>query len=292
MKRMSFYPFWIFLFSFFLFAGFASILLFFTCSIANAFQAEISPHEISPGDAFIIKVIAKTSQLPVASLAEKQFYFSNCGEDCFIAIGSAGLDTKPGDYLIHISVGNEKRSLDFTVKQRIFPIQRITLPYDMVFLSRDNLKRVGKENEKITSLCQVVSDRLWAGRFIQPLKNDVSTIFGVKRILNNKKISIHRGVDIKGEEGEEVKASNNGRVVLTEELFFGGNTVILDHGHGIYTLYMHLSRFNVKSHDIVSKGDIIGFVGSTGRSSSAHLHFGVKVLNINTNPLSLLRLDL
>jgi len=99
-------------------------------------------------------------------------------------------------------------------------------------------------------------------------------------------------VDIRGKEGDRVAASNRGRVVLAEELFFGGNTVILDHGQGIFTIYMHLSSFNVKPDDLVSTGDVIGSVGSSGRSSGPHLHFGVKVLGISVNPVSFAKLRL
>jgi len=154
------------------------------------------------------------------------------------------------------------------------------------------MMRAKREDKRLKSICQIVSERLWEGKFILPLENDISTVFGTKRIINQKMISIHRGVDLKGQEGEEVKASNSGRAVLAEELFFGGNTIILDHGQGIYTIYMHLSKFNVKPEDIILKGDIIGFVGSSGRSTGPHLHFGVKVMDINTNPVSLAKLNL
>jgi murein DD-endopeptidase MepM/ murein hydrolase activator NlpD len=79
---------------------------------------------------------------------------------------------------------------------------------------------------------------------------------------------------------------------MAEEFFFGGNTIILDHGQGIYTIYMHLSGFNVQTGAIVSKEDIVGYVGSTGRASGPHLHFGVKVTNINTNPDAFTKLGL
>jgi len=110
--------------------------------------------------------------------------------------------------------------------------------------------------------------------------------------MNKTWTSIHRGIDIKGLEGDEVKASNNGRVVLAQELFFGGNTIILDHGQGIHTVYMHLSQLHVDCGDAVSKGDVIGLLGSTGRSTGPHLHFGVKISNISVNPLSVLKLGL
>jgi len=265
--------------------------LFFIQSPAIAFQAEVIPREINPGDAFIVKVI-EASEIPSALLKDNPLYFSSFGKGSFIAIGAIRPETKPGIYHIKLSVGEEKMSLDIVVRHTTFPTQRLTLPESMVFLSPENLRRAEREEEKLKTLFQKVSERLWMGSFMRPLDNEISTDYGTKRILNERKISIHRGVDIKGEEGEKVKASNNGRVVLAEELFFGGNTIILDHGQGIYTCYMHLSKFSIKPGDIVSKGDVIGFVGSTGRTSGAHLHFGVKVMNISTNPLSFIALEL
>lgn len=271
----------------------STIIVFFTCITAYAFHAEISPSEIKPGDAFVIKVnSAKTSRLPNASLKGRRFYFSNCGEGCFVSVGSAGMRTRPGVYTIKLRVGKKIKNLHLVVTKTSSPTLVLTLPYDEVFLSKENLRRAKREKKKLKTIFQKVSKRLWEGSFVLPLENDVSTPFGTKRILNKKWISIHRGVDVTGQDGEEVKASNSGRVVLADELFYGGNTVILDHGQGIYTTYMHLSNFNVSVRDMVSKGDIIGFVGSSGRSTEPHLHFGVNVMNVSTNPVSLIELNL
>lgn len=267
--------------------------IFFIYTSADAFQADVLPGEISPGEAFVIKVTdAKTPRLPSALLAGKRFYFSSCGKGCFVAIGAVEMKTKPGVYTIRVKIGEKRRNLNLIVKHARFQTIKLNLPEDKVFLSPENMGRVKRENRRLKSIWRMVSDRLWEGSFILPVDNDISTEFGTKRIINNKRISVHRGVDIKGQEGEEVKASNNGRVVLAKELFFGGYTIILDHGQGIYTIYMHLSEFNVEPRDIVSRGDIIGFVGSSGRSTGPHLHFGVKVQNINTNPVSFVELDL
>ncbi|OGW39709.1 MAG: hypothetical protein A2Y97_00805 [Nitrospirae bacterium RBG_13_39_12] len=271
----------------------SAILLLSIHISAEAFQAEVFPSLISPGEAFIIKITeAKTSQLPTAFLDGQEFYFSRCGECCFIAIGAVRLESKPGIHNINLEVGTKRKYLKLLVKQTSFPTVNITLPEEKVFVSTENLRRVEIENKRLKSIFQIVSDRLWEGNFMLPLENDISTLFGTNRIINKKKISVHKGLDIKGKDGEVVKASNSGKVVLAEELFFGGNTIILDHGQGIHTIYMHLSEFNVKPEDIAVKGNIIGFVGSTGRSTGPHLHFGVKVLNININPVSFVKLEI
>ena len=173
-----------------------------------------------------------------------------------------------------------------------FETINLTLPEEKVSPSTENILRIEKEADLLNSIWQIDSERLWEGSFVFPLRNPLSTPFGTKRIINQGTISLHRGLDMEGRAGEEIHASNKGRVVLTEELFFGGNTVIIDHGQGIFTVYMHLSGFNVNLGDLVSKNDVIGFVGSTGRSSGPHLHFGVKVAGINANPVSLVGLKL
>lgn len=260
---------------------------------AESLRVEISPKKINPGDAFLIKVTGiKTSFLPSASFAQRDFYFSDCGENCYVAIGAIDIKTKPGVRTVKVKIGEKKRNLKLSVRKARYPKLKIRLPDDKVLLAPDDLDRVKREDERLKLLFQTVSEKFWVGDFIVPLKNDISTGFGTKRIMNRKWLSVHKGMDIRGQEGEGVKASNNGKVVLAEELFFGGNTIILDHGQGIYTVYMHLSRFKVNPEGIVSKGDVIGFVGSSGRSSGPHLHFGVKVLDINVNPVSLMELEL
>jgi murein DD-endopeptidase MepM/ murein hydrolase activator NlpD len=279
--------------------GILSFLIFSVFSVftlrESSLAAEITvlPQELFPGDAFVLKVNdTKVSRLSPFSFKGKKFYFSRCGERCFIAVGAVEMKTKPGIYPVKLKIGKRREHKDIVIKPISFPTLELTLPEDEVFLSTENLKRVKKEERKLKSVFWKVSRRFWKGDFILPLENEISSFFGTKRIFNEKRISLHRGLDIRGEEGEEVKASNRGRVMLAEELFFGGNTIILDHGQGIHTLYMHLSEMNVRSGEMVSKGDVVGFVGSSGRSSGHHLHFGIKIMNISINPLSLTELDL
>ncbi len=269
------------------------ILLFFSCAYAVALEAEVIPTEVGQGDAFAVKISgASLSEHPISVFRNRIIGFSECGKGCFIGIGAVDMGTKPGEYKIELDTADVKTSLPLVVKKADFPSISLTLPEGKVFPNKKDLKRAIREADKLKKIWPVSTEKLWSGEFILPLENGISTVFGTKRVINKKKNSIHRGMDIRGKHGEKVKASNRGRVVLAEELFFGGNTVILDHGREIYTIYMHLSAFSVKRGDIVSKGDIIGLVGSTGRVSGPHLHFGVKIMGANTNPVSLIGLDL
>lgn len=275
----------------------ALFLLFFCItalySASLAFEAIVIPPEINPGDAFAVKITtAENPGVPAATFDERPLYFSSCGDGCSIAIGSADISAKPGVYSVLLSLGEKNTSLDLVVKQAEFPTIHLSLPPDKVFLSPEDQERANREAVTLSRIWPVISDRLWDGKFIQPLDNEVSTAFGVKRIMNKKKTSLHRGVDFRGRTGEPVRSFNRGRVVLAQELFYGGNTVILDHGQGIYSIYMHLSNFNVKVNDMLAKGAVVGRVGSSGRVTGPHLHFGVKVRSQNTNPLSFTELGL
>jgi hypothetical protein len=260
-------------------------------SYADVFQATLLPSRITPGDAFLVKVSdAGEQELPAAFVNGKEIPLTSCGQRCLIGIGAVSLETKPGRHLIHLQIGEKSIQLPLLVKRAHFPTLFLTLPKEKVFLSPDDLERAEREEERLRSIWMTVTGRLWEGPFLFPLDHSISTAFGAKRVMNRKVTSIHKGVDIRGKEGDGVRASNHGKVVLAEELFFGGNTVILDHGQGIFTMYMHLSSFNVRPDDIVSTGDIIGSVGSTGRSSGPHLHFGAKIRGISVNPVSLVKL--
>jgi hypothetical protein len=267
------------------------VLLNFTH--ASAYRASVSPLQINPGDAFIVKVEESGNPgKPSAVFNKKPLLFSSCGEGCFIAIGSADVNSEPGVHSVLLSLDGKKTNLDITVKKGDFPTIHLTLPPGKVFLNPEDQERANREAIKLKKIWPVISNRFWDGKFIKPIDNEVSTVFGVKRIMNKKKTSLHRGVDIRGKSGEAIHAFNRGKVVLAEELFYGGNTLIIDHGQGIYSIYMHLSKIAVEENDIVPKGQVVGYVGMSGRATGPHLHFGVKVQSTNANPLSLMELDL
>jgi murein DD-endopeptidase MepM/ murein hydrolase activator NlpD len=135
------------------------------------------------------------------------------------------------------------------------------------------------------------TEKTWNRNFIAPTDTELSEVFGVKRIMNEKKTSIHRGVDYRGKKGTPVRAINAGTVALNDDLFFGGLTLVVDHGMGLYSIYMHLSKFNVSAGDKVDKGKVVGFIGSSGRSTGPHLHMSVKLGGVSVNPESFFKLE-
>ena len=266
--------------------------LFFSTT-AEAFQVTAEPQTVVPGDPFLIRVTGLgNAQHPHAAFTGRKLMFVPCGDDCSVAVCVADLELKPGKHRIVVSEGQRKRSATISVRRHVATVVRLTLPPDKVTLSPEDMRRVQREENILKALWAEQADKKWDGNFLLPLQSEISTQFGVKRIINNKRVSFHRGIDIRGKEGQPVMASNSGTVVLAEELYFGGNTLIISHGMGIFTVYMHLDSFGANKGEDVVKGDIIGFVGSTGRSTGPHLHFGVKVQDASANPLTFTKLKL
>jgi len=158
-------------------------------------------------------------------------------------------------------------------------------------LTKELLKRIRQENRLLRRIfSQVTPKKFTEAKLHPPLdKLVVSTPFGAKRIINGKKRSIHWGTDFRAPAGTPVYAALSGKVVLAKELYFTGKTVIIDHGAGIHTLYAHLSKITVKEGERVKAGQLIGRVGSTGRSTGPHLHFGFYVADVKADPMIVIK---
>jgi len=209
--------------------------------------------------------------------------------------GLIGIDvnTRPATYPIKI-VGTDEGSgvylspLSFKVEKVDFGVQKLSLPSSMVDLDTKTLGRVNQEARQLKTLLQASrGERLWRGTFIRPVEGEVSGAFGLSRIINGKRRGQHTGIDLQAEEGTPVLACNSGMIVLVDQLFFSGKSVILDHGWGLFSMYFHLSETRVNEGDRVNKGAMLGRVGSTGRSTEPHLHWGIRMNGARVDPLSL-----
>jgi murein DD-endopeptidase MepM/ murein hydrolase activator NlpD len=186
---------------------------------------------------------------------------------------------------------NEKKIIKKVFK-REYKIQRIDgLEEKKVTPPEEVYERIKRENKWIGKARAINSDLVFfKNKFINPLENAIVTgVYGSQRILNGKPKWPHYGIDFAAEEGTEIKAMLDGVVTLVEtDLFYTGGTLIFDHGHGISTLYMHMKKILVKKGQKVKQGDIIGTVGSTGRSSGAHLDVRLNWFEIRLDPATVL----
>jgi murein DD-endopeptidase MepM/ murein hydrolase activator NlpD len=146
------------------------------------------------------------------------------------------------------------------------------------------LERIKSEAERLERLFAATSLPSWDFPFLPPVADYSPTNFGARRIINGEPRSQHAAVDIKVPEGTPVAAIATGTVALAGDQFFGGLSVVLDHGGGLFSVYYHLKYFTVREGDRVGKGEVIGAVGSTGRASGPHLHFGIRAAGGRVDP--------
>ena len=187
--------------------------------------------------------------------------------------------------VLHLPDGsNDERVL--TIEKRQYVIQRIEgLPQETVTPNPDQLARIQREAAQIRALRDVVSAEPDAfGALIWPAIGPISGVYGSQRILNGEARAPHMGVDVAAPAGTPVVAALGGVVRLTEEFFLTGNTIMIDHGYGLTTTYLHLSRIDVKAGQHVRQGERIGAIGATGRVTAAHLHWGMEWFGVRLDP--------
>jgi len=164
------------------------------------------------------------------------------------------------------------------ISKKDYPFETLSVNPKRVKLNKKDLERVVKERKILKKVYQVRNEKLLIDSdFSIPLKSKVTSFYGTRRLFNNVRKSQHLGIDYRAKVGVPIPSSNKGKVVLAKNLFYTGNTVIIDHGLGIFTLYGHLNKVLVKEGEMVSKKQILGEAGKTGRVTGPHLHWGVKV---------------
>ncbi len=227
-------------------------------------------------------VIGKSNIKSKVFIDGKEISVSNDGHFIF---GISRNRTK--DINIKITSSNNTQEITRKIKHRKFKVQRIDgLPKRKVTPNENDMKRIRKEG-KLIAIAKKENSNLahFFEDFIRPVDGITTGVYGSQRILNGKPRRPHYGIDIAAPKGTKIKNSNSGRVILSEKnLFFTGGTIIIDHGHGLISIYSHLEELFVKEGDYVKRGEMIASVGSTGRSTGPHLDFRLYCRNIPVDP--------
>ncbi len=202
------------------------------------------------------------------------------------------LDVPAGDYplvaaLVDLQGRTTAAELTLHVDYKKRPKEELTLPERMVTPVQKDVIRINRESDLLNDKYELRSSRLWTV-FERPVDDPVSSVFGKRRVMNGKPKSPHSGTDFRSPAGTPVRSISSGRVVLVSDLFYTGQTVVVDHGEGLLSVYAHLSKILVEENHELQAGDVLGKVGSTGRSTGAHLHLTVRLLGERIDPLALL----
>jgi murein DD-endopeptidase MepM/ murein hydrolase activator NlpD len=214
------------------------------------------------------------------------------------ALLGVDLEKSAGKYEFTVAIqlqGDERVSCHAAVevKEGHFATENLTVKKQFVEPNPEQEARAEAETKRLREIYdRVTSEKLWNGAFRVPLDGDFKgSNFGKRRVLNGHPGSPHGGVDFPAPTGTPVHAAQKGRVVLAEELYFSGNTVIVDHGFGIYTFYCHFSEIDSRVGDEVVAGTVLGKVGATGRVTGPHLHWGLQVQHSRVNALEILKVQ-
>lgn len=218
----------------------------------------------------------------------------------WFALAGASIDTKPGQYTLELSAESKNSgSMSFA---HVFSVAAAHYPKIKVALSVEKkfTQPTPEEQQQIADAVKIKQDylnrvtpaRQWEGNFTPPASAPISDVFGSERIFNGETSSPHLGLDFRVPNGTPVAALNSGTVLLARPLFYEGNFVVIDHGQGLLSLYLHLSEFKVKEGDVVTRGQIIGLSGGTGRATGPHLHVAIRWQGTYLDPARLLQLNL
>ena len=212
-------------------------------------------------------------------------------KDGYFAFGLS--KDRKNDVIIKIIEQNKTKEITKKVYKKKYQIQKINgLPQKQVTPPKEVYERIKNDNKLIAEARLISSDHIFfSEKFIIPIDNvPITGVYGSQRILNGIPKSPHYGLDFAAKEGTPIKAMQSGYVTLAEnDLYYTGGTIIIDHGHGVSTLYMHLKKLNIKKDQKVSKGDIIGFVGKTGRATGSHLDVRLNWYELKLDPESILK---
>jgi murein DD-endopeptidase MepM/ murein hydrolase activator NlpD len=204
------------------------------------------------------------------------------------ALVGIDLETKPGSYDLQVKTSDAAEvNPSVQVLPKSFPVRRLRVAENFVNPPPEALEQIARDNKTIAKIYAQRSPKRWLGTFVLPVDGKPTSNFGTRSYYNGRPRSPHNGVDFVSEPGTPVRASNHGVVVMAEALYFTGNTVIVDYGAGLFSLFAHLSEFRIGNGDTVAPETIIGLVGATGRVTGPHLHWSVRLAAARVDPLSL-----
>jgi murein DD-endopeptidase MepM/ murein hydrolase activator NlpD len=242
----------------------------------NAFAADLPEPRPVPGGIAIVNLGA-APQRPSATFNGKQVLVLG-DEKSWQAVVGIPLAAKPGKETLRVVKAGDQLAKTIVIEPFKYSEQRLTVPPGKVDLSKEDMARYERERDHLAAVAATHSATLPATlRMLQPAEGRRSSSFGLRRIFNNQPRNPHNGMDIAAPVGTPVRAAAPGKVIDTGDYFFNGNTVWLDHGSGVLSMYCHLSAINVKAGDTVNAGDVIGAVGATGRVTGPHLHWSVSL---------------
>src|SRR5258706_824868 len=263
-------------------------------SAADAIQIATAASSVQPGE--VVLFTAMTAA-PVEALRARAFDRDlptfRLDSRTWQAVLGIDLDTAVGSYPVSFDALPDGHEVDTTVtlavRSRVFATRTLQVDDSFVNPAAPTMQRIISEAAELARLWeQSAQSRLWSDVFVRPVPGRATSVFGSRSIFNGQARQPHGGADFLSPTGTPIQAPTSGRVVLARELYFTGNTVVIDHGLGLFSLLAHLSVIDVHAGESVTAGQIVGQVGATGRVTGPHLHWAVRIGNARVDPLAVL----
>jgi murein DD-endopeptidase MepM/ murein hydrolase activator NlpD len=256
-------------------------------------RAALAPPVARPGDAVLVRVRAPGGHAPAATLAGRPLQFWTKGDEAW-AVAGLPIETPPGPVPLALPEAGPDAppAATLEVVEPGFPSRALTVAPRFVEPPRSVRKRIARDQAAFAAAyARPFAPPLFSGSFDWPRRARTTARYGDQRVLNGKKETVHYGLDLEGPRGAPVLAANDGEVVLARDCYYSGKTVVVWHGADLFTLYFHLDRMEVRPGARVARGERVGRLGSTGRSTGPHLHWSARAGGLLVDPESLLGID-
>ena len=263
-------------------------------SAADAMQIVTAARSVQPGE---VVLFTARAEAPIDALRARAFDRDlptfRLDSGTWQAVLGIDVDTRAGSYPVDFDALSDGRNVETTVtlvvRKRVFATRALQVDEGFVNPSGPALQRIASEAAEVAHVWeQSAQSRLWSDAFVRPVPGRATSSFGTRSIFNGRPRQPHGGTDFISPTGTPIHAPNGGRVVMARDLYFTGNTVVIDHGLGVFSLLAHLAVMDVHLGDRVTAGQIIGQVGATGRVTGPHLHWAVRIGDARVDPLAIL----
>jgi murein DD-endopeptidase MepM/ murein hydrolase activator NlpD len=254
----------------------------------------VTARAMQPGELVVVTIAGvPTAAIPHVRAFDADVPVARTGPGTWRALIGIDLDCTPGPYVISVdpSPASAPLARTITVRPKTFRTRRLRVDDAYVNPPADLVERIQTEAARLNKLwLSSAAEPLWSDGFVRPVPQPANSAFGSRSIFNGTPRAPHSGADFPSPAGTPVRAPAGGRVVLAAPLYYTGNTVVIDHGQSLFSLFAHFSRIDVQEGDRVTAGQVIGRVGATGRVTGPHLHWTVRLGGARVDPLALIAL--
>lgn len=261
--------------------------------LASALHVSVKARSVQPGELVVVTIASRAQPHTVRVRAfERDVKPFAVDDHRWRALVGIDLDVRPGTYPVLVETDDgERGSCDLIVAPRRFRTRHLNVDPAFVTPPPSARERIRREARLLdVTWNSSAPERLWKAAFVLPVSEPATSAFGTRSVFNGMERNAHGGADFMSPAGTPIHAPNAGRVLVARNLYFSGNTIVIDHGLGLFSTLAHLSAFAAHEGDQVAAGQIVGRVGATGRVTGPHLHWAIRIGGARVDPLSVIAL--